>query len=416
MDIKGERGREKALQNTHMPKSTKIVIIVSVVILAAILGSVYFWKNRQPAPSIQITSPQSGATVITGSLQTIQWESKDTTSTDKISITIRRIPPPPLQTEGQEFDPIIFIGLPNTGSKEWVVSDRYPPGTYVLGVTAHDSVPVTNPLFAESAPFTIVPPLAQDLLPLYGQSSWSAPRLFPLELPQRVLYGTGIETEAETGTIDPASAFVPFDAYYAKKLKALGWKVDISLQANGPASGQTIYRKGDGFIAVNFYTIFHVRSDVTPSRCPCDVKLVLFSTTEKSATTATETEKGALVGGDSDAHGCIGSAGYSWCGARGECVRPWEAYCTATAPKKVTFSCDEAKTIGASFYVGDDKFVDLELSDGRKLSVPRAMSASGARYANADESFVFWNKGDTAFVTEGAASETTFANCILNAE
>jgi len=30
-----------------------------------------------------------------------------------------------------------------------------------------------------------------------------------------------------------------------------------------------------------------------------------------------------------------------------------------------------------------------------------AMSASGARYANKDETFVFWNEGDTAFVTEG---------------
>jgi membrane-bound inhibitor of C-type lysozyme len=33
------------------------------------------------------------------------------------------------------------------------------------------------------------------------------------------------------------------------------------------------------------------------------------------------------------------------------------------------------------------------------------MSGSGARYANADESFVFWNKGDTAFITEGGGKE-----------
>ena len=56
--------------------------------------------------------------------------------------------------------------------------------------------------------------------------------------------------------------------------------------------------------------------------------------------------------------------------------------------------------------------VDLILSDGRTLSVPQAMSASGARYATADESFVFWNKGDTAFVTEGDPNQQTFANCI----
>ncbi|KFG98555.1 hypothetical protein GQ56_0103325 [Burkholderia paludis] len=31
-----------------------------------------------------------------------------------------------------------------------------------------------------------------------------------------------------------------------------------------------------------------------------------------------------VVGGDRDAHGCIGSAGYSWCEATQQCERPWE--------------------------------------------------------------------------------------------
>ena len=29
-------------------------------------------------------------------------------------------------------------------------------------------------------------------------------------------------------------------------------------------------------------------------------------------------------GSDRDAHGCIGSAGYSWCESTGRCERPWE--------------------------------------------------------------------------------------------
>ncbi|MBU6323695.1 MAG: MliC family protein [Patescibacteria group bacterium] len=74
----------------------------------------------------------------------------------------------------------------------------------------------------------------------------------------------------------------------------------------------------------------------------------------------------------------------------------------------VTFRCDGGKTVRAVFHPHD---VQLLLSDGRNLTVPQAISASGARYANADESFVFWNKGDTAFITE--ASSTTFANCAL---
>jgi membrane-bound inhibitor of C-type lysozyme len=76
---------------------------------------------------------------------------------------------------------------------------------------------------------------------------------------------------------------------------------------------------------------------------------------------------------------------------------------------KVVFDCKDGKTIDATFYA--DK-VDLTLSDGRSMSLPQTMSASGIRYANADEAFVFWSKGDTAFVTEGADEKETFSGCV----
>jgi hypothetical protein len=57
------------------------------------------------------------------------------------------------------------------------------------------------------------------------------------------------------------------------------------------------------------------------------------------------------------------------------------------------------------------EFRQPPLSDGRGLTVPQAMSASGARYANKDETFVFWNKGDTAFVTEGKDGKETYSGC-----
>ncbi|AOK32521.1 hypothetical protein WS67_09365 [Burkholderia singularis] len=31
-----------------------------------------------------------------------------------------------------------------------------------------------------------------------------------------------------------------------------------------------------------------------------------------------------MVGSDRDTHGCIGSAGYSWCEQTRQCERPWE--------------------------------------------------------------------------------------------
>lgn len=36
-----------------------------------------------------------------------------------------------------------------------------------------------------------------------------------------------------------------------------------------------------------------------------------------------------LLGGDRDEHGCIGSAGYSWCEAKAKCLRAWEEPCEA---------------------------------------------------------------------------------------
>lgn len=73
-----------------------------------------------------------------------------------------------------------------------------------------------------------------------------------------------------------------------------------------------------------------------------------------------------------------------------------------------TFKCQGGKSIEATFYANS---VNLKLSDGRSLTVPQAMSASGARYANKDETFVFWNKGDTAFVTEGKDGKETYSGC-----
>lgn len=78
----------------------------------------------------------------------------------------------------------------------------------------------------------------------------------------------------------------------------------------------------------------------------------------------------------------------------------------------VTFACGAGKTARAIFTQNQ---VQLLLSDGRNLTVPHAVSADGGRYANDDESFVFWTKGNGAFITEGVGklSTTTFADCTV---
>jgi len=71
------------------------------------------------------------------------------------------------------------------------------------------------------------------------------------------------------------------------------------------------------------------------------------------------------------------------------------------------FNCLDKKTIQSIFL--KDR-VELNLSDGRSMLLIQAVSASGARYANTDESFIFWNKGNTAFITEG--NKNTYVDCL----
>lgn len=70
------------------------------------------------------------------------------------------------------------------------------------------------------------------------------------------------------------------------------------------------------------------------------------------------------------------------------------------------FDCSDNKSFQAVF---SGNIVDLTLFDGRKILLNQAMSADGARYTNKDKSFVFWNKGNTGFITE--KGKTTFENC-----
>jgi len=89
---------------------------------------------------------------------------------------------------------------------------------------------------------------------------------------------------------------------------------------------------------------------------------------------------------------------------------------TAPAAKSIRalFACDAGKTVNAVFTNGAQSSVRLTLSDGREMSVPQALSGSGARYANGDESFVFWNKGNTAFIEENG--KTTYRGCTTKSQ
>jgi hypothetical protein len=256
-------------------------IAVLIVLIALGIGW-YVWSSRVPVQvpqSVTVNSPAGGAIWNNGATYTVEWNAQSAPSTDKVSISIRRIPPPPLPTEGQEFDPIVATDLPNTGSYQWTIASMYPPGTYVLGITAYESVPVTNPVSGESVQFRIEPrSLSADLAPLYAKAAWGEPKADSVGIGTTTLSGTSVKALAATSTMNIAAATTPFEQYYEKKLTGLGWKVDNMLAASGPGANMTGYRKGSALIIVSFSSIFHNRQENAPVQCPCDVTLSLFST------------------------------------------------------------------------------------------------------------------------------------------
>ena len=83
---------------------------------------------------------------------------------------------------------------------------------------------------------------------------------------------------------------------------------------------------------------------------------------------------------------------------------------SADAIVQARFHCQGGRTIDAVFSNGARSSVSLALSDGRSISLPQAESGSGARYANAGDRVVFWNKGNTAFVEEDG--KATYQDCV----
>lgn len=128
-----------------------------------------------------------------------------------------------------------------------------------------------------TAPSVVQPELLSDVYPLYGKVQWNTPMAETVVVGSTTIEGTSITSALVTNTMDPGSIFMPFEQYYAEKLKALGWKVDNSLAAGGHVGGQMGYQKDSQTILTRFSIIYHNVPHNAPSECPCDVALSLFS-------------------------------------------------------------------------------------------------------------------------------------------
>ncbi len=71
------------------------------------------------------------------------------------------------------------------------------------------------------------------------------------------------------------------------------------------------------------------------------------------------------------------------------------------------YDCKDNKNIHATYYL--DK-VDLRLSDGRTITLSKAISANYQRYVNEDETITFWDKIDTVNLIE--SDKETYVDCV----
>lgn len=71
-----------------------------------------------------------------------------------------------------------------------------------------------------------------------------------------------------------------------------------------------------GAVAVGGYFYGKKQTNIIPSPTPTGI--VSVAPTQQ------------LIGNDKDEHGCIGSAGYTWCAVKNKCLRIWEEPCPAS--------------------------------------------------------------------------------------
>ena len=89
----------------------------------------------------------------------------------------------------------------------------------------------------------------------------------------------------------------------------------------------------------------------------------------------------------------------------------------------VLYTCNGGKIIRAEYYKGTPVLVKpgeppvptgsvrLKFSNEKVMTLPQTISADGTRYADSDESFVFWGKGNGALVLENGA-EKNYIGCV----
>lgn len=104
---------------------------------------------------------------------------------------------------------------------------------------------------------------------------------------------------------------------------------------------------------------------------------------ENTSTTPKEPQKEAVVGGDSDSHGCKASAGYTWSTLKKECIRVFENSTRLN-------HAEDGKTYSTvSYVIFDGNKAELFL-DTQKESIILERKSEGDSWVNGDWQLIPW--------------------------
>lgn len=107
----------------------------------------------------------------------------------------------------------------------------------------------------------------------------------------------------------------------------------------------------------------------------------------QESTTVKEPQEKKLVGGDSDAHGCKGSAGYTWSIIKNNCIRIFEGTSLKSSEENVV---EDGKTYkSAAFVVFEGNKAELFL-DTQKESIILERKSEGDSWVNGDYQLIPW--------------------------
>jgi len=132
---------------------------------------------------------------------------------------------------------------------------------------------------------------------------------------------------------------------------------------------------------------------------------------------------GQLVGGDKDSHGCIPSAGYSWCEEKQKCLRVWEESCSdqnatlehiCTAEEKSATMCtlEYMPVCGKSVLNTGEVTYETYGNKCGACTAMKVVSYVSGECSTIPKSCTSWYDGcNTCFVTDGEIGGCTKKAC-----